>query len=655
MADNSNYVKETTIREEFKDYRPSAQFEIHVDEQEVLDGDMPKGKDLCGTVGLGKCKVPNAYGLNGNGNDSHHYTGKIDLDPSSETFGMIDSKHGFQNTGYGWAWTNRHHSLGTYQGHNGANDNDKEAYSKILNHPNTLVVLTNKMVELKTWARINGIDEDEMYKSMYNNNEALANIFNEVEPRMEIENRAGGINNICFENRGADTDCQNPQKNMDLITKMSGLGSVTSVDADGNQVIQITNTGSLNQEIQIATDGRKSSTDLNPVTSGISPIHIEDKFKEVPRQFQKSFGFDGIVSLKYPHDAVYGGSGESGQDHMVIEQFRYKPPQMDLLGTKQQQVVGKDNKVTTTGGTSLGKIATGLSRNSNLRDFIGLCKMPIPNQLNFSNGVSWSGERANAVEAAAFFAAQSVVTKGLDEGVGKAMGGALSEFGDLLDEVREGSFKTTQPAGQLLSAFISQYALGRLGINVNPNQFISRAQGVSINPNLELLFNGPKLRSFGFQFNFAPNDEEDASVVRKIQRFFKQGMSPQKNESNLIFLGSPNVFRLRYRTKERDRIKGLPMHKICALTTCEINYAPDNVYQSYDDSKAGSQPIRSTMNLNFTELTPIFESDYRENVESRAPMKNFMQPLEDDDWSTRDLFDTEVDPFQPISTEDTGF
>ena len=472
---------------------------------------------------------------------------------------------------------------------------------------------------------------------------------------MEIENRAGGINNICFENRGASTDCQNPQKNMDLITKMSGLGSVTGTDNQGNQIIQITNTGSLNQEIQIATDGRKSSTDLNPVTSGISPIIIEDKFKEVPKQFQYSFGFDGIVNLKYPHDAVYGGGGQSGQDHIVIEQFRYKPPQRDLLGTEQQKVVGKDNKVTTTGGTSLGKIATGLSRNSNLRDFIGLCKMPIPNQLNFSNGVSWSGERANAVEAAAFFAAQSVVTKGLDEGVGKAMGGALSEFGDLMDEVRGGSFKTTQPAGQLLSAFISQYALGRLGINVNPNQFISRAQGVAINPNLELLFNGPKLRSFGFQFNFAPNDEQDASITRKIQRFFKQGMSPQKNESNLIFLGSPNVFRLRYRTKERDRIKGLPMHKICALTTCEINYAPDNVYQSYEDTVAGSQPIRSTMTLNFTELTPIFESDYRETLDLRKDSKTFMQPLPDDDWSTKDLFDTEVDPFQPISTEDTGF
>ena len=93
-----NYVKQETIREEFKDYRPSTQFEVHVDEQEVLNGDMPKGKDLCGTGGLGKCVVPNAYGLNGNGNDSHHYTGKIDLDPSSPTFGMIDAKYGFQKS-----------------------------------------------------------------------------------------------------------------------------------------------------------------------------------------------------------------------------------------------------------------------------------------------------------------------------------------------------------------------------------------------------------------------------------------------------------------------------------------------------------------------------------------------------------------------------
>ena len=89
------------------------------------------------------------------------------------------------------------------------------------------------------------------------------------------------------------------------------------------------------------------------------------------------------------------------------------------------------------------------------------------------------------------------------------------------------------------------------------------------------------------------------------------------------------------------------MHKICALTTCEINYAPDNVYQSYEDTVAGSQPIRSTMTLNFTELTPIFESDYRESVADAGF-----------DPATEDLFGQRTDgsdPFQPISIEDTGF
>ena len=52
------------------------------------------------------------------------------------------------------------------------------------------------------------------------------------------------------------------------------------------------------------------------------------------------------------------------------------------------------------------------------------------------------------------------------------------------------------------------------------------------------------------------------------------------------------------------------MHKICALTQCEVNYAPDNVYQSYEDSAAGSSPVRTVMTMNFTELTPILVCVY---------------------------------------------
>ena len=49
---------------------------------------------------------------------------------------------------------------------------------------------------------------------------------------------------------------------------------------------------------------------------------------------------------------------------------------------------------------------------------------------------------------------------------------------------------------------------------------------------------------------------------------------------------------------------------MCALTSCEINFTPENIYQAYEDEKAVSMPVRSFMSLTFTELTPIFANDY---------------------------------------------
>ena len=102
-------------------------------------------------------------------------------------------------------------------------------------------------------------------------------------------------------------------------------------------------------------------------------------------------------------------------------------------------------------------------------------------------------------------------------------------------------------------------------------------------------------------------------MVRKIQRWFRQGMLPQKTTNFMnggsLFLGSPNVFRICYKNNTR-RIKGLNTFKICALTSAEIDFTPEGVYQSYEDENAESMPIRSTMKVTFNELTPIFANDY---------------------------------------------
>ena len=139
---------------------------------------------------------------------------------------------------------------------------------------------------------------------------------------------------------------------------------------------------------------------------------------------------------------------------------------------------------------------------------------------------------------------------------------------------------------------------------------IARSTGIAINPNLELLFSGPKLRTFTFVFEFAPNDTKEAKDVRLIQRLFREGMLPTNSTGGeRIFLGSPDVFRISYRNKGK-RIKSMNIFKICALTAVEMDFTPEGVYQSYEDDDSVSMPVRSNMSLTFTELAPIFANDY---------------------------------------------
>ena len=326
-------------------------------------------------------------------------------------------------------------------------------------------------------------------------------------------------------------------------------------------------------------------------------------------------------NLVYPADMLVEFGG---QDYIFFEQFEYVPPQPSINKQIRSDLNPSDGdekklaEVLKKGGLSRGTNLATDSQNQERR--FGTCALPIPNRLGVSNGVSWGEGRANALEMAAFGAtAESVRSVMKDGNIMQVLKDGLTQGGDTFKELA-GQFKDNEggaTAANLLSGVLARSILGQIGINVDVDQFITRQTGQAINPNLELLFSGPQLRTFSFDFNFAPNNREEAVIVRKIMRWFRQGMLPKKNVvgSGSLFLGSPNVFRLCYRNHNR-RIKGLNTFKICALTACQVNFTPDGVYQSYEDEAAASQPVRSTMALTFNELTPIFANDYNSDINS---------------------------------------
>jgi hypothetical protein len=300
----------------------------------------------------------------------------------------------------------------------------------------------------------------------------------------------------------------------------------------------------------------------------------------------------------YPRDIL-----KTRQDTLKITQYSYKPPKGDIF---------------TSANTNVGDILKdGLQRGTALKDLIGTVILPIPNGIQDSNNVSWGSDEMNNLAAAATAQVLSTLPQAA---LGTAVAGGLSSFTGipnvtpyvLLAELASKGVTDPEVQAQLKTALAS-IILKQGGFEVPAETILSRGLGVVPNSNMELLFNGPTLRQFNFAYRLSPRSEEEAADVRKIIRFFKQGMAARKQNSQggsgarSLFLGTPNVFKLEYKTGIED-IAGLNKFKICAMTGFTVNYAPDGEWAAYDKG----QPVSLTVNMGFQELEPIYNTDYQE-------------------------------------------
>ena len=218
---------------------------------------------------------------------------------------------------------------------------------------------------------------------------------------------------------------------------------------------------------------------------------------------------------------------------------------------------------------------------------IGRVVLPIPAGINDSNQVNWASGEMNAGQ----MAIAGIALKGIVEG-GEAAGKEAA------DQIRKAT--GTEDTKDALAQTLAGAATG------DSKALMQRASGQVINPNMELLFGGPQLRDFSFAFNFTARSAGEGATILRILRFFKQGMSPIRSESNL-FLKSPHTFKLEYKNGSSNH-KALNKFKECALKTCGLQYTPDGNYSTFEDGIM----TKYQMTLGFTELEPVFNDDYAE-------------------------------------------
>ena len=290
--------------------------------------------------------------------------------------------------------------------------------------------------------------------------------------------------------------------------------------------------------------------------SNISQINPDN---ENP-SFSTAFGTSDLI---YPTNLA-----RNGQDFIKFDVIKYNTRKLNLSGNLGIGVL--ESRSTTT--TRFGSII-----------------LPIQPSISDTNNVDWNGLGINPLE-------MEITNAGLN-----LMSGSGKAYVDSLITKLSATVKDPKVISAV-KLYFAQKAAGVEGL-------LSRVTGATVNPNLELLFQGPTLRPFNFTFRLSPRDKPEADTVRKIIRAFKQ-YSAVGTASGGLFLTTPNVFNISYHNNGNRDSNHPSLNKIktCALKSVSVDYTPDGSYMTFSDTN--STMTSYSISLQFQELEPVTTSDY---------------------------------------------
>ena len=366
--------------------------------------------------------------------------------------------------------------------------------------------------------------------------------------------------------------------------------------------------------------------EFNPETnSGIKLIQGGKKKKSTPQNFRNSAGKQAYMS--YP---IARSMRENTGDTLRIKCVEYiamdEATDGSFMGVKLNDAViklnNKDGTVDRVANTTKNRekyqefskekfqkpefeasftdANTRIKNNTKTKYNI---ELPMPQEVNDSNQVTWGDDKMNAIQLAGLAIAKDI----MEEGPANAIQKSQQAIRAMMSGVKLPDIGTETT--NAVRAALAGAAVGALGGNVSADSVIARSTGQILNSNLELLFQGVNLRTFPYSITFSPRSTDEALVVKAIIRSLKQSMSPKAGNYNGsaqgIFLQSPDLFQLEY-LKDGAPHPFLNKFKLAALTGMSVNYTNSGTYSSYEDGT----PVNLRMDLTFKEINPIYHEDY---------------------------------------------
>ena len=423
------------------------------------------------------------------------------------------------------------------------------------------------------------------------------------------------------------------------ISKQNDAGNFIPVNPSTNEFTDIANSDESLDAFNYAEHGKKGVVDNITLASDEELADFftkkNNKVKNASVEPPQAAQFTSPKSVAYESNLDKGRFGGSlgsqimaypldidpNQDHLKISKHNYVRPDINQskgsfdVNTKEKVYKGASGEVRTNVDVTTNRAGDSVVGS----DLMGSILLPMPKATDV-NGVAWGKSELTISGLAALGAVKAVDNLGPLVTGGKTLTGITPDEQEMnrrmkeAIENREGinvaGSSVAEGTSAMLTTMMAKTAGFAFGTELDTDTVLARTGGKVLNPNAEMLFQGPSIRDFAFSFIMVARSKKEGQEIRKIIRFLKLGMAPKFRSTT--YLTNPDIFTLAYRkgSKTLDTVNRFNPGGL-ALTTMNVDYAPNSYWSAYTDS----QPVVLKMDLNFTELRPIYQSDQEKTPE----------------------------------------
>jgi hypothetical protein len=221
----------------------------------------------------------------------------------------------------------------------------------------------------------------------------------------------------------------------------------------------------------------------------------------------------------------------------------------------------------------------------------------MPEDVSSHYNAKWGGRDFSPLGAALLGSTGSMVANGLEAGVKRSIKNVDSLKGGLMPWF---AAKAIQEGMNGIPGF---------GGGVSINDVLASTQGTILNPNTEVLYDGPDLRTFGLTFKMTARNEDESKDIQNICNTFKKVMLPKAAKEAQVFVKVPMIVEVTFKNKS-EKNKWVTQYKRCAIGSVDINYTADGAWSTFESGA----PTAVILTVQFMELKLLFSDEINDST-----------------------------------------